>query len=647
MLAPALRRLLPPLLGALLAPGFVCAQPRETAPVKIVVEAVPSVNPAATAGSLNLTPSVPGLSNLPAVVPQAASFSQAAPAVKAGVSAENAAARTHGAALPALPSNPAVVPAKVGSANVLIAPAKGPPGEGGAPTASSQLEEKGRSALELQQTLGVEGDAAGEDAGAAASAAFDSMRVRSSELSSPAGGKEGGADAVSAAPKGKRVTALKPAAGTGLGTMLEAGAREGRVDRVTLEALKKAAFTDALTGVPNRVFLDEQKDRLARENRTLITFKLDWLKEINDAEGHAAGDFYLGETARIAARVLGDDGLIVRRSPTGFAVFTRLRGREAELLADALRIAVAYHLAGRRTAVADLKTKAPIQSTINLGMAPIPSGTGAFHRALEASELSREAAKTAGGDLVADASGKVLPRSTVYALRVGLRAAGLSGLLSRFESELSHNPLDRIPRRDGSGPSAAELLARIKDEVLRAKIEAFLYKNALSGLSNRRWLDENVDRLVSKGLIVEYAALDLDKFGDVNRSLGEEKADRVLVRFGELLAEAVAGHDAYALHLSGEEFAILVGPKETDLRGLLDGARVRVQNELGRRVLERDGVRAADGQVLRITVSAGTARIHAGKTGALPAVLEAGERAETSLQKAKTSGRNRVVLESD
>lgn len=640
MPALAYRRLLPSLFGALLAPALLCAQPRQGGQIAPVVEAVPTGTAGGVAGSLHLSPAVPGLSNLPALVPQTPVLALPAPAIKTAAEAAGPAQLVPGAQLPALPSKSALVPTKTAAAQTLLAPAKGKAGGSAAPTAAAQLEEKGLSAAELQKTLGVEGEAAGEKAGAAASSAFDAAGQRTQTLAAPVEG-------VSAASTGRRVSALKPASRTGLGTMLERGVREGRVDRQTAEALKKAAFTDSLTGVPNRIFLDEQKNRLARENRTLITFKLDWLKEINDAEGHAAGDFYLGETARIAARVLGDDGLIVRRSPTGFGVFTRLRGREAELLADALRAAVSYHLAGRRPAVADRATQQPVNSTINLGMAPIPSGSGAFDRALEASERSREAAKAAGGDLVADASGRVLPRSTNYAIRRGLRAAGLKALLERFESEISKSPLDRIPGRDGSGPAASELLAKIPDEGLRAKVETFLFRNPLSGLPNRRWLDENVDRLVSKGLIVEYAALDLDKFGDVNRSLGEEKADRVLVRFGELLAEAVAGHDAYALHLSGEEFAILVGPKEKDVRGLLDGARVRVQNELGRRVLERDGVPAADGQVLRITVSAGTARIHAGKTGALPAVLEAGERAEASLQKAKLGGRNRVVLESD
>ena len=151
-----------------------------------------------------------------------------------------------------------------------------------------------------------------------------------------------------------------------------------------------------------------------------------------------------------------------------------------------------------------------------------------------------------------------------------------------------------------------DILHDVSDLTLRDAVSDFLFRNRLSGLHNRRWLDENVPELMAAGRITRYAALDLDKFSDVNRALGEAKADRVLARFGRILAEFAAGHDIEivtgrdleaitardleALHLSGEEFCLLLGPGEKDLRGLLERLRQRVQDELGPRALREDGI---------------------------------------------------------
>jgi PleD family two-component response regulator len=63
--------------------------------------------------------------------------------------------------------------------------------------------------------------------------------------------------------------------------------------------------------------------------------------------------------------------------------------------------------------------------------------------------------------------------------------------------------------------------------------------------------------------------------------------------------------------------------------------------------LREDGIAGPDGKPLRITVSIGEARIDKTAGDPLALVLEAGERAENSLRKAKDTGRNRVVLEDD
>ncbi len=92
---------------------------------------------------------------------------------------------------------------------------------------------------------------------------------------------------------------------------------------IALEAIRRMATTDSLTGVHNRRYFDERLgDALARLQRSqlplsIILFDIDKFKHINDTLGHAAGDIVLEHLARlIKARTRASD------------VFARLGGDE-------------------------------------------------------------------------------------------------------------------------------------------------------------------------------------------------------------------------------------------------------------------------------------------------------------------------------
>ncbi len=90
----------------------------------------------------------------------------------------------------------------------------------------------------------------------------------------------------------------------------------------TLEARKKEiehqAHHDALTGLPNRRYLDAHLPELesrAHEQQTdfvLLHIDLDRFKQINDTIGHAAGDFTLCHAARVLTEEIGPEGLVFR-----------------------------------------------------------------------------------------------------------------------------------------------------------------------------------------------------------------------------------------------------------------------------------------------------------------------------------------------
>lgn len=128
-------------------------------------------------------------------------------------------------------------------------------------------------------------------------------------------------------------------------------AREMRLaehERRTRRALDKAQ-TDALTGLPNRRGWDE---RMKKENRRLkgmagsalvLIVDLDELKEVNDSQGHQAGDTLIRKAGQAIESAVRDRDFVARIGGDEFAVLgagtdpmapedliERLRGQLAE-----------------------------------------------------------------------------------------------------------------------------------------------------------------------------------------------------------------------------------------------------------------------------------------------------------------------------
>jgi diguanylate cyclase (GGDEF)-like protein len=104
--------------------------------------------------------------------------------------------------------------------------------------------------------------------------------------------------------------------------------REQIVQREQAEAqLKHQVMHDALTGLPNRVYLRDRLERaIARVRRdpernfALLYIDVDRFKQINDSLGHLAGDQVLKEVARRLDSVVRDPDVVARLSGDEFAV---------------------------------------------------------------------------------------------------------------------------------------------------------------------------------------------------------------------------------------------------------------------------------------------------------------------------------------
>lgn len=88
------------------------------------------------------------------------------------------------------------------------------------------------------------------------------------------------------------------------------------------EAVAQYAYTDTLTGVPNRLFFHRRLNEAITHGEPfgLLFIDLDHFKRINDTYGHAGGDEYLQQVARRAQNVMRKSDTVARISGDEFAV---------------------------------------------------------------------------------------------------------------------------------------------------------------------------------------------------------------------------------------------------------------------------------------------------------------------------------------
>ncbi len=92
------------------------------------------------------------------------------------------------------------------------------------------------------------------------------------------------------------------------------------------DALRTAAATDSLTGIANRrAFMDRLEQEVARSRRTprpvtIVLLDLDGFKQINDTDGHHAGDDVLVAVARALTRHRRASDLAARYGGDEFAL---------------------------------------------------------------------------------------------------------------------------------------------------------------------------------------------------------------------------------------------------------------------------------------------------------------------------------------
>jgi len=95
----------------------------------------------------------------------------------------------------------------------------------------------------------------------------------------------------------------------------------------------------------------------------------------------------------------------------------------------------------------------------------------------------------------------------------------------------------------------------IKGSILLNKLEESSYKDALTGLFNRRYLDNTIKSSISINARYTVALIDIDFFKSINDTYGHDNGDIIIKKLSTLLVPLV-GNRGKSIRYGGEEFLI-------------------------------------------------------------------------------------------
>lgn len=181
------------------------------------------------------------------------------------------------------------------------------------------------------------------------------------------------------------------------------------------------------------------------------------------------------------------------------------------------------------------------------------------------------------------------------------------------------------------GDQIALALANLR---LRETLRTQAIRDPLTGVFNRRYMEESLDRelrrAARRGYPISVIMLDVDHFRRVNETAGREAGDTLLRGLGEFLRARIRKEDI-ACRLDGGEFALIL-PEAT-----LDVARQRAESL-------RDGFKRLDATQrgksvgdASLSLGVAVAPQHGSTTDALL------RSAQTALRRAKDGGRDQVT----
>lgn len=180
------------------------------------------------------------------------------------------------------------------------------------------------------------------------------------------------------------------------------------------------------------------------------------------------------------------------------------------------------------------------------------------------------------------------------------------------------------------------LKSQLEDiNLLQDKLQVQVVRDSLTGVYNRRYLDETLTREIAhasrSGYPLSLIMMDVDHFKKINDQFGHKMGDDVIVAIGRLLQAQTRDSDCVGRY-GGDEF-LLVMPE------------MSLENAFEHAEIWREGIKAmvfqTGDQVVNVTISIGIAAFPENGSS-VDALIKA---ADHAMYLAKEQGRDRTVVE--
>ena len=175
----------------------------------------------------------------------------------------------------------------------------------------------------------------------------------------------------------------------------------------------------------------------------------------------------------------------------------------------------------------------------------------------------------------------------------------------------------------------------LESRILTDRLKDSSLRDAMTGLYNRRFLEEFIDTIVASQARRENETytilmLDIDFFKAVNDTYGHDIGDKVIIGIGKVLKESTRESDL-AIRYGGEEFVVLL--RNTNRENSLKVAQKIHQS------FAQTSFDVGNAKSINKTLSIGIARF----PDDAESIWQSIKYADTALYVAKTTGRNKIV----
>lgn len=163
---------------------------------------------------------------------------------------------------------------------------------------------------------------------------------------------------------------------------------------INYQKVEKSAYTDQLTNVHNRNYLEAHQDEIELEHYILAVLDIDLFKKVNDTHGHNIGDIVLKETAKIISNTIrvSNDDMIIRFGGEEFILFIKkVEGNEKG----------AFNVLGRiltniEKHKFEISKTEHINITVSIGVNLTPDKSNNFTEAFKVADTALYTAKESG-----------------------------------------------------------------------------------------------------------------------------------------------------------------------------------------------------------------------------------------------------------